>query len=66
MADDVYRFLSDFTAGVRRGLDVVQQMLRSGWTTLRILGDADVAYAHLDVRTAIQEGLMPRDKSVFL
>jgi imidazolonepropionase-like amidohydrolase len=40
-----------------RGLDVVQQMLRSGWTTVRILGDADVAYAHLDVRTAIQEGL---------
>jgi imidazolonepropionase-like amidohydrolase len=40
-----------------RGLDVVQQMLRAGWTTVRILGDADVAYAHLDVRTAIQEGL---------
>ena len=40
-----------------RGLDVVQQMLRSGWTTVRILGDADVAYAHLDVRTAIQEGM---------
>jgi imidazolonepropionase-like amidohydrolase len=40
-----------------RGLDVVQQMLRAGWTTIRILGDADVAYAHLDVRTAIQEGL---------
>jgi imidazolonepropionase-like amidohydrolase len=40
-----------------RGLDVVQQMLQSGWTTVRILGDADVAYAHLDVRTAIQEGL---------
>jgi imidazolonepropionase-like amidohydrolase len=32
-------------------------MLRSGWTTVRILGDADVAYAHFDVRTAIQEGL---------
>jgi imidazolonepropionase-like amidohydrolase len=40
-----------------RGLDVAQQMLRSGWTTVRVLGDADVAYAHLDVRTAIQEGL---------
>jgi len=40
-----------------RGLNVVQDMLRSGWTTVRILGDADVAYAHLDVRTAIQEGL---------
>jgi imidazolonepropionase-like amidohydrolase len=40
-----------------RGLAVVQEMLRSGWTTIRILGDADVAYAHLDLRTAIQEGL---------
>lgn len=42
-----------------RGLGVVQEMLRSGWTTVRILGDADIAYAHLDVRTAIQEGLFP-------
>jgi imidazolonepropionase-like amidohydrolase len=32
-------------------------MLHSGWTTVRILGDADVFYAHLDVRTAIQEGM---------
>ena len=40
-----------------RGLAVVQEMLRSGWTTIRILGDADVYYAHLDVRTAIEEGL---------
>ena len=40
-----------------RGLGVVQEMLQSGWTTVRILGDADVYYAHLDVRTAIQEGL---------
>jgi imidazolonepropionase-like amidohydrolase len=42
-----------------RGLSVVQEMLRAGWTTVRILGDADVAYAHLDVRSAIQEGLFP-------
>jgi imidazolonepropionase-like amidohydrolase len=40
-----------------RGLSVVQEMLRSGWTTVRILGDADVHYAHLDVRKAISEGL---------
>lgn len=40
-----------------RGLNVVQQMLQAGWTSIRILGDADVFYAHLDVRTAIQEGL---------
>ena len=40
-----------------RGLDVAQQMLAAGWTTIRILGDADVHYAHFDVRTAINEGL---------
>lgn len=40
-----------------RGLDVVQQMLAAGWTTIRILGDADVHYAHFDVRAAINEGL---------
>lgn len=39
-----------------RGLDVVRRMLDAGWTTIRILGDADVHYAHLDVRTAIEEG----------
>ena len=40
-----------------RGLEVAQEMLRSGWTSVRVLGDADVHYAHLDVRTAIQEGM---------
>lgn len=40
-----------------RGLEVAQEMLRSGWTSVRVLGDADVFYAHLDVRTAIQEGM---------
>jgi imidazolonepropionase-like amidohydrolase len=40
-----------------RGLAVAQKMLRAGWTTIRVVGDADVYYAHLDVRTAIQEGL---------
>jgi imidazolonepropionase-like amidohydrolase len=40
-----------------RGLAVVQEMLRAGWTTVRILGDADVAYAHLDLRRAIDAGL---------
>lgn len=40
-----------------RGLHVAQGMLQSGWTTVRVLGDADVAYAHLDVRAAIEEGL---------
>jgi imidazolonepropionase-like amidohydrolase len=40
-----------------RGLRVAQEMLRAGWTTIRVLGDADVHYAHLDVRDAIEEGL---------
>jgi imidazolonepropionase-like amidohydrolase len=39
------------------GLKVVQEFLHHGWTTLRVAGDADVYYAHLDVRSAIDEGL---------
>ncbi len=40
-----------------RGLKAVQDNLRAGWTTLRIAGDADVFYAHLDIRRAIDQGL---------
>jgi imidazolonepropionase-like amidohydrolase len=40
-----------------RGLKSVQDCLRAGWTTLRIAGDADVAYAVTDLRRAIDEGL---------
>lgn len=40
-----------------RGLKVVQDMLAAGWTTIRVVGDADVFYAHFDVRAAIEEGL---------
>jgi imidazolonepropionase-like amidohydrolase len=40
-----------------RGLKAVQDDLMAGWTTLRIPGDADVFYAHLDLRRAIDEGL---------
>lgn len=39
------------------GLKVVQEFLYHGWTTLRIAGDADVYYAHLDIRDAIEKGL---------
>jgi len=39
------------------GLRTVQDLLRAGWTTLRIAGDADVYYAHLEIRNAIEEGL---------
>ena len=40
-----------------RGLKAVQDNLRAGWTTLRIAGDADVAYVVTDLRKAIDEGL---------
>ncbi len=40
-----------------RGLKAVQDNLRAGWTTIRIAGDADVAYAVTDLRKAIDGGL---------
>lgn len=40
-----------------RGLKTVQNWLSEGWTTLRIAGDADVHYAHLEIRDAINNGL---------
>ena len=40
-----------------RGLKVVREMLNAGWTSVRIPGDADIYYAHLDVKKAIDEGL---------
>ena len=40
-----------------RGLSVVQALLSQGWTSLRIAGDADVYYAHLDLKRAIDAGL---------
>jgi imidazolonepropionase-like amidohydrolase len=39
-----------------RGLEEVQQCLAAGWTTLRYAGDADVHYAVVDIRRAIDEG----------
>lgn len=41
-----------------RGLTVAQKLLGAGWTTLRVAGDADVFFAHLDVKAAIDEGLV--------
>jgi imidazolonepropionase-like amidohydrolase len=40
-----------------RGLAVAQDLLKAGWTSLRVAGDADVFFAHLDLRTAIDEGM---------
>ena len=39
------------------GLKNMQDLLQAGWTTLRIAGDADVAYAQFDIRNAINKGL---------
>ncbi|MBM3178524.1 MAG: amidohydrolase family protein [Bacteroidetes bacterium] len=35
----------------------VQGLLQEGWTSLRVAGDLDVGYAHLDVRDAINAGM---------
>jgi imidazolonepropionase-like amidohydrolase len=40
-----------------RGLKTVQNWLNEGWTTIRIAGDADVGYAHFEIRDAINAGL---------
>ena len=40
-----------------KALRAVQDNLRAGWTTLRIAGDADVAYGVTDLRKAIDAGL---------
>jgi imidazolonepropionase-like amidohydrolase len=39
------------------GLKLVQDLLMAGWTTLRVAGDADVGYANLEIRNAINSGL---------
>ena len=40
-----------------RGPEAAQRLLHAGWTTVRVAGDADVHFAHLDIRRAIDEGL---------
>jgi imidazolonepropionase-like amidohydrolase len=56
--DYQYRHLSRSSAyKALRGLKAVQATLAAGWTTLRIAGDGDVHYAHLELRRAIDEGL---------
>src|SRR5579871_783782 len=38
------------------GLKTVQDLLAAGWTTLRVAGDADVGYANMEIRNAINKG----------
>mgnify|MGYP003348140081 CR=1 FL=1 len=40
-----------------QGLKHVQELLNAGWTTLRVAGDMDVAYANMEIRKSINEGL---------
>ncbi|HEY5824617.1 MAG TPA: hypothetical protein VIT44_09635, partial [Cyclobacteriaceae bacterium] len=39
------------------GLKRSQDLLMAGWTSLRIAGDADVGYAHFEIRDAINKGI---------
>lgn len=39
------------------GLKRVQDLLAAGWTGLRVAGDADVGYADIEIRNAINKGL---------
>ena len=39
------------------GMNVCQNLLKEGWTTIRIAGDGDVFYAAMDIKSAIQLGL---------
>ena len=34
----------------------LQRLLRAGWTSIRVMGDADVFYANQDIKRAIDEG----------
>lgn len=38
-------------------LKQLQDLLAAGWTTVRIAGDADVAYGSMDIKRAINKGL---------
>ena len=39
------------------GLAALQRQLMAGWTSVRVMGDADVFYANQDIRRTIEEGV---------
>ena len=39
------------------GLAALQRQLLAGWTTIRVMGDADVHYANQDIRKTIENGV---------
>jgi imidazolonepropionase-like amidohydrolase len=40
-----------------QGLKHVQELLNAGWTALRVAGDMDVAYANMEIKKAINDGM---------
>ncbi|MDI9337257.1 MAG: amidohydrolase family protein [Alphaproteobacteria bacterium] len=48
---------SSSAAKALQGLRNVQDLLKAGWTTLRIAGDGDVGFADIEIKKAIQKGL---------
>jgi imidazolonepropionase-like amidohydrolase len=57
-ADDyqVAHLRASSAAKALSGLKTVQNLLSAGWTTLRVAGDADVGYADIEIRNAINNG----------
>ncbi len=53
----LYHLEKSSAAKAMQCLSNVQGMLMAGWTALRVPGDLDVGYAHLEVRDAINKGL---------
>lgn len=41
------------------GLAALQRQLMAGWTSVRVMGDADVFYANQDIRRTIEDGVFP-------
>ena len=39
------------------GLAALQRQLLAGWTTVRVMGDADVHYANQDIRKTVDDGI---------
>lgn len=60
ITDDDYQvehLRSSSAAKALLGLKNVQDLLSAGWTSLRVAGDADVGYANMEIRNAINKGL---------
>ena len=52
-----YHLKKSSAAKALQGLRNLQGLLHAGWTSVRIPGDADVGFAHFDIREAVRSGL---------